>query len=496
MIGETLHENVDPNSVVDLISNPQSEIRNPKSPHPLEHRLIFKNIARAGWKIDIDTYIDNGGYEQLKKAVTMSRVDIVNELKTSGLRGRGGAGFPCGVKWSFIKPDEKKPIYLICNADESEPGTFKDRYIIHEDPHQLLEGILISCFALNARTAYIYIRGEFPEGAKILGRAIEEARQHNFLGKNVLGSGLDVELYIHRGAGAYICGEETGLIESLEGKRAYPRIKPPYFPAVLCLYMCPTIVNNVETLCAVKHIVSMGGPEYAKLGTPNNTGTRIVSISGHVKKPGYYEVEVGKATIGQLINDSAFGGGLRDGRKLKAVIPGGSSAKVFKAGERFKLKRRGPEGEAEQEVDMLDLPYDFDSLIAAGSMSGSGAIIVLDDSTDIVEALSNIAEFYAHESCGQCTPCREGSLWMAKALHRLTHGEGRSQDADYLVKIADNIPGGRTICAFGEACAWPVQSFVGKFKDEFVAKGAADEERRAKETSLTEPHPELRLATS
>src|SRR5438477_4072960 len=409
----------------------------------------------------------------------MARTEIVNEVKTSGLRGRGGAGFPCGVKWSFIKADEKKPIYLICNADESEPGTFKDRFIIHQDPHQLIEGILISCFALTARTAYIYIRGEFPEGAKILERAIEEAREKNFLGRNLLGTGFDVEIYVHRGAGAYICGEETGLIESLEGKRAYPRIKPPYFPAVLGLYMCPTIVNNVETLCHVKHIIAMGGVEYARLGRPNNTGTRIVSVSGDVQKAGYYEIEVGKATIGELINDPAFGGGLRDGRKLKAVIPGGSSAKVFKAGEKFKLKRRGPDGrDAEQELDMLDLPYDFDSLISAGSMSGSGAIIVLDDSTDIVEALSNIAEFYAHESCGQCTPCREGSLWMAKALHRLTHGHGRKEDADYLTRIADNIPGGRTICAFGEACSWPVQSFVGKFKDEFIARGAADEARR------------------
>jgi NADH-quinone oxidoreductase subunit F len=317
---------------------------------------------------------------------------------------------------------------------------------------------------------------------------LNEARAKNFLGKNILGTGYDLEIYVQRGAGAYICGEETGLIESLEGKRPYPRIKPPYFPAVLGLWMCPTIVNNVETLCNVKHIVAMGGTEFAKLGTPNNTGTRIVSLSGHVKKPGYYEIEVGKATIGQLIFDANFGGGLRDGRKLKAVIPGGSSAKVFKAGEKFKIK--------DKEVDLLDLPYDFDTLIQAGSMSGSSAIIVMDDSTDIVGALANIAEFYAHESCGQCTPCREGSLWMSKALHRLTHGEGRAQDADYLVKIADNIPGGRTICAFGEACAWPVQSFVAKFRDEFVAKGAADEERRAKEPKGFGPGQEMKLTAS
>src|SRR5438876_3712128 len=261
MIGEKLRENVDPSSATDLISNPQSAVRNPQSPHPLEHRLIFKNIGREGWSTDIDCYLRDGGYEQLKQALTMSRTEIVDKVKNSGLRGRGGAGFPCGVKWSFIKPDEKKPVYLICNADESEPGTFKDRYIIHEDPHQLLEGILISCFALNARTAYIYIRGEFPEGAKILESAIEEAREHKFLGKNILGSGFDVDVHIHRGAGAYICGEETGLIESLEGERGYPRIKPPYFPAVLGLYMCPTIVNNVETLCNIKHIIAIGGAE-------------------------------------------------------------------------------------------------------------------------------------------------------------------------------------------------------------------------------------------
>src|SRR5439155_632209 len=325
----------------------------------LERRLIFKNIGREDWTTDIDCYLRGGGYEQLQKAVTMSREQIVNEVKTSGLRGRGGAGFSCGLKWRFIKPDEKRPVYLICNGDESEPGTFKDRYIIHEDPHQLLEGILISCYALNARTAYIYIRGEFPEGAKVLERAIEEARQHNFLGKNILGSGFDVEVYVHRGAGAYICGEETGLIESLEGKRGYPRIKPPYFPAVLGLYMCPTIVNNVETLCHVKHIIAMGGAEYARLGRPNNTGTRI---------------------------------------------------------------------------------------------GGAGGVIVLDDSRDMVWVLNNINEFYAHESCGQCTPCREGSLWMKKITDRMLRGGGVVEDPETLKTIGDNIAG-RTICAFGEACA-------------------------------------------
>ena len=461
---------------------------------PQEHRLILQHIDQPGYTPDLDCYLRHGGYAMLKQALalqpkttpdgkTLSGPEqIRQEVMLSGLRGRGGAGFSCGLKWSFVDHKSGKPVYLICNADESEPGTFKDRQIIYKDPHQLLEGMILACWANNVHLAYLYIRGEMPDGARLLNRCLAEARAENFLGKNILGTGYDLEIYVHRGAGAYICGEETGLIESLEGRRAYPRIKPPYFPAVLGLYQCPTIVNNVETLAAVKHIVAIGGAAYAKLGTPNNTGTRIVSLSGQVKKPGYYEIEVGKVTIGELINDPNFGGGLRDGRKLKAVIPGGSSAKVFKAGEKFKLKKKGPDGQmTEQEVDMLDLPYDFDSLIAAGSMSGSSAIIVMDDSVDIVKALANVSEFYAHESCGQCTPCREGSLWMSKALHRLTHGEGRASDADYLIKIADNIPGGRTICAFGEACSWPVQSFVAKFKDEFVAKGKADEERRAKE---------------
>jgi len=469
MINEDLHENVLPDSATDLLTKHRSRITNHRfPPHPLEHRLVFKNIGRTDWKIDIDTYIDDGGYEQLRKAVTMSRTDIVSEVQTSGLRGRGGAGFPCGVKWSFIKPDEKKPVYLICNADESEPGTFKDRYIIHEDPHQLLEGILISCFALNARTAYIYIRGEFPKGATILERAIEEARAHNFLGKNILGSGFDVDVYIHRGAGAYICGEETGLIESLEGKRAYPRIKPPYFPAVLGLYMCPTIVNNVETLCHVKHIVAMGGAKYAQLGRPNNTGTRIVCVSGDVQQPGYFEIEVGTVTMGQLIYDMA--GGLKYGRTLKAVIPGGSSAKVLRADERFKLKQNQPDGSTiEREMSIDEIPMDFDSLTAAGSMAGSGGVIVLDDSRDMLWTLNNINEFYAHESCGQCTPCREGSLWMKKITDRMLRGGGVVQDPNTLKTIGNNIAG-RTICAFGEACAWPTQSFVEKFPEEFALR--------------------------
>ena len=455
---------------------------------PAEHRLILRHADEPGYTPELACYLRHGGYEVLKQALARAPKhtpdgktigapeQLRQEVTDSGLRGRGGAGFSCGMKWSLVDRKSGKPIYLICNADESEPGTFKDRQIIHKDPHQLLEGMIIASYANDAHLAYIYIRGEFVEGARILNRAIAEAKAAGFLGRSILGRGYDLEIHVHRGAGAYICGEETGLIESLEGKRPYPRIKPPYFPAVLGLYQCPTIVNNVETLCHVKHIVAMGGAEYTRLGTPNNTGTRIVCLSGHVQRPGYYEIEVGKATLRELIFDPAFGHGLRDGRKLKAVIPGGVSSKVFKPGEKVKLKVRGPDGqEAISELDVLDLPYDFTSVNAAGSMSGSGAIIVLDDSTDLVEALANISVFFAHESCGQCTPCREGSLWLSKALTRLTGGDGRAEDADYLTRIADNIPGGRTICAFGEACSWPVQSFVGKFKDEFVARGAADE---------------------
>ena len=478
MVNDELRENVDPNSIANLFPDQTpvtpkpgeggSSLKHQISPHSLERRLVFKNIGRPDWTTDIDCYLDDGGYEQLKKAITMSRTDILNQVKTSALRGRGGAGFPTGVKWSFIKPDEKKPVYLICNADESEPGTFKDRFIIHEDPHQLLEGILISCYALNVHTAYIYIRGEFPEGAKILERAIEEARGKKFLGKNILGSKFDVEVFIHRGAGAYICGEETGLIESLEGKRAYPRIKPPYFPAALGLYMCPTIVNNVETLCHVKHIIAMGGAEYSRLGRPGNTGTRIVCVSGDVVRPGYFEIEVGAVTMGQLIYEMA--GGMKFGRQLRAVIPGGSSAKVLRADERFKVKEKQADGSTlEREISIDEIAMDFDSLAACGSMAGSGGVIVLDDSRDAVWALNNINEFYAHESCGQCTPCREGALWMKKITDRMLLGGGVVQDPATLKTVADNIAG-RTICAFGEACAWPTQSFVDKFPEDFAAR--------------------------
>jgi len=433
-----------------------------KKPHKREHRVVFKNVDREGWDQSIDTYMGEGGYDQLKKSIKLKPQEITDEVKKGGLRGRGGAGFPAGVKWGFIPPKNEKPVYLICNADESEPGTFKDRYIIHQDPHQLIEGIIISCFAVGAKLAYIYIREEFPEGAQILETAIAEAHEKGFLGKDILGSGFDLELYVHRGAGAYICGEETGLIESLEGKRPYPRIKPPFFPAAMGLYLCPTIVNNVETLCHVKHIMEIGGEEWSKTGTPNNTGTRILCVSGDVQKPGYFEVEVGKVTMGELINDMC--GGLKEGRELKAVIPGGSSAKVLRAGETFKIGK----GDDEKEISIWDIPMDFDTLAACGSMAGSGGVIVIDDSRSISWVLNNINAFYAHESCGQCTPCREGSLWMKKITDRVVAGKASPSDIDTLDSVARNIDG-RTICAFGEACAWPTESFIDKFRDELVS---------------------------
>ena len=428
---------------------------------PQQRRLIFAHIDEPGYTKDLACYLQHGGYEVMKRAFARPPAELIDELKKSGLRGRGGAGFSCGLKWTLVDRKSGKPIYLIVNADESEPGTFKDRSIMHQDPHQLIEGMMISCWANNVQQAYIYIRGEMPHGARILEAAIAEARAANFCGPNILGSKYSCEIFVHRGAGAYICGEETGLIESLEGKRPYPRIKPPYFPAVLGLYQCPTIVNNVETLCHVKHIVAMGGETYAQIGTPNNTGTRLLCVSGHVQKPGYYEFEVGKITMGQLLYEVC--GGPLPGRTFKAVIPGGSSAKVLRFGEKFKIKQK--DGSV-VELGVEDLPMDFDTLAAAGTMGGSGGVIVMDDSTDIVAALANINEFYAHESCGQCTPCREGSLWMKKISARMVHGEARPQDGELIKTVADQIAG-RTICAFGEACAWPTQSFVAKFGDEF-----------------------------
>jgi NADH-quinone oxidoreductase subunit F len=437
---------------------------------PEQRRIIFQHVDEPGYSNDLACYLRCGGYETLRQAVRRKPEDLIEEVRRSGLRGRGGAGFSCGLKWSLVDRKSGKPIYLVANADESEPGTFKDRAIIHQDPHQLLEGMMITCFANGVKQAYIYIRGEFPEGARILERAIAEARAANLVGPDIAGSGYGCEVFVHRGAGAYICGEETGLIESLEGKRPYPRIKPPYFPAVLGLYQCPTIVNNVETLCHVKHIAAMGGDAFAKIGTPGNTGTRIYCVSGHVQRPGCYEFEVGRITMGQLLNEVC--GGPRPGRRFKAVIPGGSSAKVLKFGERFKGRRRVGTALEEYDWALEDVPLDFDSLALVGSMGGSGGVIVMDDSVNMVEALGNINAFYAHESCGQCTPCREGSLWMKRITERMVKGAARPGDGALLNSVADQIAG-RTICAFGEACAWPTQSFVQKFGDEFEAAGTA-----------------------
>jgi len=449
-----------------------------------EQRLILKYLDEPGYTNDIDCYLRHGGYEALKQAVTMAPETICQEVYDSGVRGRGGAGFPAGMKWNFLDRKSGKPIYLVCNADESEPGTFKDRQIIYKDPHQMIEGIMCTAYAIRAELAFIYIRGEFFDGARILERAIEEAKAKHFVGDDILGSGYSCDIVIFRGAGAYICGEETGLLESLEGKRPYPRIKPPYFPAALGLYQCPTIVNNVETLCNVSLVLRMGAQEFAKIGTPGNTGTRIWCVSGHVRKPGYYEFPCSALTLGELIHDVC--GGLRPGRRLKAVIPGGSSAKVLAAHERFTGTLKDG---TEFDWSLEDIPMDFDSLVAAGSMSGSGGVMVMDDSTDMVAALGNINAFYAHESCGQCTPCREGSLWLSKITERMVRGDARDGDAELLENIADQIAG-RTICAFGEATAWPVQSFVSKFRDEFVAKAR---EQAARNAGRAPAEPETQL---
>ena len=471
LVDDRLVEKLKPSEAAAVLQDSDRVYRKTlRAPHRAEKRMILKNVGRADYDSSLECYQRHGGYEALKKALKMKPEEIVAELKASNLRGRGGAGFPTGVKWSFIKREDGKPHYLVVNGDESEPGTFKDRYILHEDPHQLLEGMMIAAWALNVHLSYIYIRCEFPEAARIVEKAIEEAKAAGFIGKNVCGSGFDCDIYVHQGAGAYICGEETSLLESLEGKRPYPRIKPPYFPAVFGLYNCPTIVNNVESLCHVRHIIAMGAAEFSKLGSPGDGGTRTLCVSGDVQNPGYFELGCGQVTVGQLINDVC--GGLKPGRKLKAIIPGGSSAKVLRAGEKYKMKRKTADGAEETvEVDLMDLVLDANSLAAAGSMIGSAGVMILDDSRDMLWVLNNINDFYAHESCGQCTPCREGSLWMSKVTTRMLHGDVKPTDANQLVGIADNIAG-RTVCAFGEACAWPTQSFVAKFREEFEPRTA------------------------
>jgi NADH-quinone oxidoreductase subunit F len=446
MINDEHFDNVTPerfDQIIDGIRRTgtlaKEPLAKPLPAHPLEKRILLANITKPGYTGSLAEYQKQGGYQALAKALTMKPEDIVDEVKNSELRGRGGAGFPCGMKWSFLAKNTGKPTYLVCNADESEPGTFKDRQLINYDPHQLIEGILISCYATGAKVAYIYIRGEMPVGAQILLKAIAEARAKGYVGKVA-------EIYVHRGAGAYICGEETGLIESLEGKRAYPRIKPP-FPAVVGLFGCPTVVNNVETLCNVPHIVKNGAAWFKAMGVPGSTGTRLVCVSGPVKRPGYYEFEMGKLTMRQLIEDVC--GGVTNGQKIKGVIPGGSSMPVMPANN-------------------LDVPLDFESLRKAGTMAGSGGIIVLTEDCSIVDATLNVSQFYAHESCGQCTPCREGTLWMEKMLHRIKEGHGRPEDVDLLFEIADNIDG-KTICPLGEAAAWPVKAFLKNYRSEFEA---------------------------
>ncbi|MFI5355695.1 MAG: NADH-quinone oxidoreductase subunit NuoF [Opitutales bacterium] len=427
-----------------------------------ETRILLKYADEPGYTPDLDCYVRHGGYEQLRRALTLKPEEIRQEVKSSGLRGRGGAGFSCGVKWDLVDRKSGKPIYLICNCDESEPGTFKDRQLVHKDPHQLIEGLIISAYANGVKQAFIYIREEMPRGAKILEQALAEARARGWVGTNIGGSGYSCEVVVHRGAGAYICGEETGLIESMEGKRPYPRIKPPFFPAVLGLYQCPTIVNNVETLCNVVHILRMGAAEYSKIGRANNVGTRIWCVSGHVQRPGYYEVA--GITLGELLNDLC--GGPLPGRKFKAIIPGGGSMKILRADERFKGKR--PDGSA-YEYGLDEVPLDFDGIAATGSMSGSGGVMVMDDTVDILEALANIIGFYAHESCGQCTPCREGSLWGAKITARMSRGDARDRDLATLYDMAGNI-GGRTVCPMGFSVTWPIQSYIDKFRDEIEAR--------------------------
>ena len=416
----------------------------------MAEKILLARVGREGSR-SIETYLEDGGYRALRTVLTAGWTPekLTDEVKKSGLRGRGGAGFPTGVKWTFVPKDTKgKPVYLLCNADESEPGTFKDRLLMEEDPHQVIEGIILSSYAIKCRTAYIYIRGEFYLGARILERAVEEAYGRGFLGENILGSGYSLNLTVHRGAGAYICGEETGLIESLEGKRGQPRIKPP-FPAVWGVFGAPTIVNNVETLACVVHIVNRGAEWFAKIGrNEKNSGPKLYCLSGHVNRPGVYEAPMGLQMKDLLFGDD-FGQGMKGGRKVKAVIPGGASAAMLTAGE------------------IEDCPLDFDGLIAKKSMLGSAAIVVMNEDTCIVEAAQNLSKFFAHESCGQCTPCREGTPWLHKVLTRIEEGRGRLEDIDLLERISNQMANGMTICVFADAAIAPVLSSVGKFRDEF-----------------------------
>lgn len=423
----------------------------------MRRQLLLKDINVPGIQ-SYDVYRRQGGYTAVEKALhEMTPEQITEEVKMSGLRGRGGAGFPTGLKWTFIDRKSGKPVYLVCNADESEPGTFKDRYLLEHIPHLLIEGMILSSYAIGAHTAYIYMRGEFRWIFPILERAIEEARAAGFLGQNILGSGFSLDIHVHPGGGAYICGEETALLESLEGKRGNPRLKPPYFPAVMGLYHCPTLVNNVETLATVPTIVTMGGAEYARIGVGKSTGTKLISASGHIKKPGVYEIELG-LPVEEFIYSDEYCGGIWKGRKLKAVVAGGSSVPILPADLILKTAKGEPR--------LMTYESLAEGGFQSGTMLGSGGFIVMDETTCIVRNLWNFSRFYHHESCGQCSPCREGTGWMEKVLHRIEHGEGRMHDIDLLDDVAKKIEG-KTICPLGDAAAWPVSSAIRHFREDF-----------------------------
>ena len=409
-------------------------------------KLLLRNIDVPDSHM-LATYQSRGGYAAWRKVVqTMKPAQLIEEVKASGLRGRGGAGFPTGMKWSFVPRESPKPKYLVCNADESEPGTFKDRLLIEKDPHAIIEGTLIAAFAIQSATAFIYIRGEMAFGTKQLERAVDEAYQAGYIGKNILGAGYDLDMIVHRGAGAYICGEETALLSSLEGGRGWPKVKPP-FPATHGLFGCPTVVNNVETLAALPWIIERGPAAYAAMGTEKSKGTKLFSVSGHIARPGVYELEMGYPFKKFLDEDC---GGVAGGKNLKGVIPGGGSMPVLRP----------------DELEGVNL--DYESVQAAGSLLGSGGIIVMDETTCMVKAAWNIARFFAHESCGQCSPCREGCHWMEKIFHRIEQGEGQTGDLDLILNVSSNIMG-NTICPFGDAAAMPAAAFIRKYREEFEA---------------------------
>jgi len=406
----------------------------------------------------LEVYRANGGYASVEKALkTMQPDQVTDEVKKSGLRGRGGAGFPTGLKWSFLAKPEGVPRYLVCNADESEPGTFKDRYLMEKIPHALIEGMITSSYALGAKTSYIYIRGEYFYVARIVEAAIAEAYAAGWLGKNILGTDFSHDCYVQVGGGAYICGEETALLESLEGKRGNPRIKPP-FPAVAGLWGCPTVVNNVETIAAVVPIVNMGGEEYAKIGVGKSTGTKLISASGHINKPGVYEIELG-ITVEDFIYSDEYCGGIRNGKKLKAVVAGGSSVPILPT----ELILRTAKGEPR----LMTYESLSDGGFITGTMLGSGGFIAMDEDTSIVKNLFTFSRFYHHESCGQCSPCREGTGWMEKILQKFLNGTANESDVDLLWDIQSKIEG-KTICPLGEAAAWPVAAAIRHFKQEFI----------------------------